>query len=101
MRLRKTLLLVAVVSGASSLGWGQGHPNLNGIWQAMNEANWDLEGHGARPSPVVAMGALGAAPGGLGVVEGGNIPYLPAALAQRRQNFAMRMELDPEVKCYL
>jgi len=26
-----------------------GKPNLNGIWQAMNEANWDLEGHGATP----------------------------------------------------
>jgi hypothetical protein len=47
------------------------------------------------------MGALGAAPGGLGVVDGGEIPYLPAALAQRKQNFAKRMELDPEVKCYL
>ena len=77
------------------------HPNLNGIWQAMNEANWDLEGHGARPSPVVAMGTLGAAPGSLGVVEGGEIPYLPAKLAQRKQNFEKRMELDPEVKCYL
>jgi hypothetical protein len=67
----------------------------------LNEANWDLEGHGARPSPVVAMGALGAAAGGLGVVEGGEIPYLPPALAQRKKNFAQRMELDPEVKCYL
>jgi hypothetical protein len=78
-----------------------GHPNLSGIWQAINEANWDLEGHNARPSPVVAMGAWGAAPGGLGVVEGAEIPYLPAALAQRKENFAKRMELDPEVKCYL
>jgi hypothetical protein len=77
------------------------HPDLSGIWQSLNEANWDLEGHNARPSPVVAMGALGAAPGGLGVVEGGAIPYLPTALAQRKENFEKRMELDPEVKCYL
>ena len=100
-------LLVTLLCGACLAAWAEGpssaahHPNLNGIWQALNEANWDLEGHNARPSPVVAMGALGAAPGGLGVVEGGEIPYLPAALAQRKENFAKRMELDPEVKCYL
>lgn len=100
-------LLAALLCAACGAAWAQAphsaaaHPNLNGIWQALNEANWDLEGHGARPSPVVAMGALGATPGGLGVVEGGEIPYLPAVLAQRKENFAKRMELDPEVKCYL
>ncbi len=101
--------LLVVVWCACSPVWAQGqvartpakHPDLSGIWQSLNEANWDLEGHNARPSPVVAMGALGAAPGGLGVVEGGAIPYLPAALAQRKENFEKRMELDPEVKCYL
>src|SRR5690242_10907165 len=98
--------LLAMLWCACSPVWGQGqvartpakHPDLSGIWQSLNEANWDLEGHNARPSPVVAMGALGAAPGGLGVVEGGAIPYLPAALAQRKENFEKRMELDPEVK---
>src|SRR4051812_32375159 len=59
----KASILVALACGASSLAWAQSHPNLNGIWQALNEANWDLEGHNARPSPVVAMGALAAAPG--------------------------------------
>ncbi len=104
MVVKKGVILAALACAASSLVWarnGGAHPNLSGIWQALNEANWDLEGHDARPSPVVAMGTLGAAPGGLGVVEGGEIPYLPAALAQRKQNFAKRMELDPEVKCYL
>ena len=101
------VIVAALAYGVSSFALAQAprtgasHPNLSGIWQAMNEAIWDVEGHGARPSPVVAMGALGAAPGGLGVVDGGQIPYLPAALAQRKQNFAQRMELDPEVKCYL
>ena len=99
--------LATLLCGACFAVWAEApgsaahHPNLNGIWQALNEANWDLEDHGAQPSPVVATGALGAAPGGLGVVEGGEIPYLPAALAQRKENFAKRMELDPEVKCYL
>ena len=78
-----------------------GKPNLNGIWQAMNSANWDLQDHAARPSPVVAMGALGAIPGGLGVVEGGEIPYLPAAAAKKKENFDNWLTRDPIVKCYL
>jgi hypothetical protein len=78
-----------------------GKPNLNGIWQAMNTANWDLEGHSARAGLVVALGAVGAEPGGLGVVEGGEVPYLPAAKAKRKQNFDTRLTSDPEIKCYL
>jgi hypothetical protein len=68
-----------------------GKPDLNGIWQTMNEANYDLEGHNARPAmavrpgpggpvpaaPVLALGAVGAVPPSLGVVEGGPIPYRP------------------------
>jgi hypothetical protein len=78
-----------------------GHPNLNGIWQAMNTANWDLEAHAARLGLVVALGAEGAEPGGLSVVEGGTIPYLPAALAKKQENLANRLTADPEIKCYL
>jgi len=77
-----------------------GKPNLNGIWQAMNTANWDLQEHAAGPGPVVALGAEGAEPGGPGVVEGGEIPYLPAAKKQKAENFAHRT-MDPEIKCYL
>src|SRR5215470_3843569 len=57
-----------------------GHPNLNGIWQAMNTANIDLVDHSSHASPVVEMGALGAEAGGPGVVDGGVIPYKPEAL---------------------
>jgi hypothetical protein len=78
-----------------------GKPNLNGIWQALNTANWDLEAHAARPGLVVALGAEAAEPGGLGVVEGGAIPYLPAALETRKKNFENRLTADPEIKCYL
>jgi hypothetical protein len=78
-----------------------GKPNLNGIWQAMNTANWDLLDHGAQPALVVASGAIGAEPGGPGVVEGGMIPYRPEALAQKKQNYENRATADPEVKCYL
>ena len=78
-----------------------GRPDLNGIWQALNTANWDLEAHGAQPGLVVALGAVGAEPGGLGVVEGGPIPYLPSALQQKKRNYENRLTADPEIKCYL
>ena len=78
-----------------------GKPNLNGIWQAMNTANWDIQGHAALAGQVVALGATGAEPPGIGIVEGGEIPYLPAAAQKKKENYANRLKLDPEVKCYL
>ena len=78
-----------------------GKPDLNGIWQAMGSAHWNLEPHNAQAGPVAQMGALGAIPGGLGVVEGGRIPYKPEAAAQRDENKANWLERDPLVKCYL
>jgi hypothetical protein len=92
-----------------------GKPDLNGIWQVLNEANFDLEAHAARPAlalrkgpygpvpatRVMALGAVGAVPPGLGVVEGGEIPYRPEALAKRKENQADWLNLDPEIKCYL
>jgi hypothetical protein len=76
-------------------------PDLNGIWQALNEAYWDIESHSAAPSPVLALGAAGATAPGLGVVEGGPLPYQAAAAAQKKANFDKRLALDPEIKCYL
>jgi hypothetical protein len=92
-----------------------GKPDLNGIWQALNEANYDLEAHVARPAmalrpgpygpvpaaAVLALGAVGAVPPSLGVVEGGEIPYKPEALATRKQNQEDWLSRDPEIKCYL
>ena len=78
-----------------------GKPNLNGIWQAMNTANWDIQPHSAAPGRFVALGAEDAVPPGAGVVEGGEIPYLPAALAKRKSNYEKRITDDPELKCYL
>src|SRR5438045_3510601 len=54
-----------------------GKPNLNGVWQAVNEANWDIEGHSAAPGPMWQLGAAYSVPPGLGIVEGGSIPYKP------------------------
>src|SRR5688500_10546201 len=63
-----------------------GRPDLNGIWQANNTANWDLQDHSARQGPVVALGAAFSIPAGQGVVEGNEIPYQPAALAKKKEN---------------
>jgi hypothetical protein len=92
-----------------------GKPDLSGVWQVLNSANYDLEPHAARaamalrPGPlgpvpakeVVALGAVGAVPAGLGVVEGGSIPYKPEALARRAENRAKWLERDPEIRCFL
>jgi hypothetical protein len=92
-----------------------GKADLNGIWQALNEANYDLEMHMARPAmalragpygpvaaaPVLALGAIGSVPPGMGVVEGGAIPYKPEMLAKRKENQEKWLERDPEIKCYL
>jgi hypothetical protein len=97
---------------------GTTHPDLNGVWQVMNQAGWDIEPHAARsalhmrPGPfvpvpakdVLALGAVGAVPAGHGIVEGGTIPYKPEKLKQRDENRANYTDLnkgDPEVKCYL
>ena len=78
-----------------------GRPDLNGIWQTLNSANWDIQEHSAAPGPVPSLGAADAIPPGLGVVEGGEIPYLPEAAKKRKENFANRLTADPEIKCYL
>ena len=92
-----------------------GHPDLNGVWQVLNTANFDLQQHAARAAmalrpgpngpvpdkPVLALGAVGSVPAGLGVVDGGDIPYTPEALATRAENQAHWLERDPEIKCFL
>lgn len=79
-----------------------GKPNLNGIWQALNTAHWNLEGHSAVAlDGFWELGAIGAIPAGQSVVVGGEIPYLPEALPKRAQNRAGWPAADPEAKCYM
>ncbi|MCZ6642708.1 MAG: hypothetical protein O7G86_03380 [Gammaproteobacteria bacterium] len=78
-----------------------GNPDLNGIWQAMGSAHRDIEAHAAREGPIVELGALGAVPAGLGIVEGGEIPYQTWARKQQQENLADWLDRDPAVKCYL
>jgi hypothetical protein len=81
--------------------FADGRVNLSGIWQANNTANWDIQTHGARQGPLTALGAAFSVPGGLGVVEGNEIPYKPEALAKKQQNAANWLTADPEIKCFL
>jgi len=76
-------------------------PNLSGVWQALNTANWELEAHSAEAGPAPMLGALLAVPPGPSFVVGGAIPYLPDALAKRRENRANRWTADPEIKCFM
>jgi len=112
-------LWITPVSGQQAAAYraprgADGHPDLNGIWQALNEANYDVEMHMARPAlqtrqgpygpvpapPVLALGAVASVPPGVGVVEG-ELPYKPEALAQRNKNRENWVNADPEIKCYL
>jgi hypothetical protein len=120
MRTRKGLVIfaagaaVAVAIGLGAVmpvsGQGQGSglpktadgkPDFTGIWQAMNTANWDIQAHEARRGPVVALGAAFSVPAGIGIVEGNDIPYVPAAAAKKKENGDNWLARDPEIKCYL
>ncbi len=95
---------------------GTNKPNLEGVWQALNTANYNIEAHewgpglathagapnGARvpAAAVLALGAIGGVPPGAGVVEG-EIPYQPWAAKQKQENMANALTRDPEVRCFL
>jgi len=78
-----------------------GKPDFNGIWQAIGSAHWNIEPRAADFGPVVELGAIGAIPGSLGIVEGGLIPYTAEARAKQQENRADWLALDPVVKCYM
>src|SRR2546425_3588515 len=109
-----------VQASAGAARTADGKPDLSGIWQALNEANWDLQAHEARSgavmqqgvypfaftkvpaAPVVALGAAGGVPGSVGVVDGdGQIPYNPDAAKMKAENGEHWIDRDPELKCYL
>jgi hypothetical protein len=96
------LMAIGAVSASAQARIGDA-PNINGVWQAMNTANWNLEPHSAGPNPVAdrQVGATGAIPAGVGVVDGGEIPYLPEARERLERNRANVIRHDPEAACYL
>jgi hypothetical protein len=115
-RLGATAVFLATAAwGADTATRLNGKPDFNGIWQANNTANWDLQNHGARPmvaqpgrvagsvvlaAPVVALGTLGWVPSGIGIVEGDEIPYQPWAAARKKENLEHWLDRDPEIKCF-
>ena len=108
MRLFGAVLLTALALPAAAQQLDRpdtldGRPNLNGVWQALNSAHWNLEAHSAEAlDDFWKMGAIAAIPAGKSVLKGGgSIPYLPEARAQRDQNRANWPEADPEAKCYM
>ena len=124
-----TAVVTAIVSVSVTRLTGQssrpartadGKPNISGVWQVNNEANWDLQAHDARPgavtqrgiypyayaevpaAPVLALGAAGIVPASIGVVQGDKqIPYIAAAASRKTENGAHWVDRDPELKCYL
>src|SRR6187549_1841568 len=89
------LLLVLMANGALAAEariprLANGRPDFSGIWQTTSAAEFDLEPHSARPGT----------PPGAGVIDGGALPYLPSALAQRKKNFEKRAKEDPRLKCW-
>src|SRR5437773_6433274 len=85
------LTLARSAAGQTLPRTADGKPDLSGIWQAVNTANWNILAHAAEKD----------VPAGLGVVEGDQIPYQPSAAAKQKENFANRVTADPESKCYL
>jgi len=93
--------LIAVGAQTQLSRTADGKPDLNGIWQAIGTAHWDLEDHSSRAGAMVPLGAVGAVPAGKSVVQGGEIPYQPWAATKKQENAAQWLTLDPEVNCYL
>jgi len=71
-----------------------GHPDLQGIWEARNTAAGNLEAHAA---------SKGIRAGNSVVVDpaNGKIPYKPEAAAKVATNFATRATADPVNKCFI
>ena len=85
---------------APRTAYKDGKPDLTGLWQANNTANWDIQDHTARQGPIVELGAAFSIPAGLGVVEGnGSLPAIGGG--EKEENAANWLKLDPEIKCYL
>jgi hypothetical protein len=100
-----TALFAVATAGAQTaykpVRTADGKPDLNGIWQALNTADWDIQAHASAAGPAPMLAAEFAIPPGTGIVDGNEIPYLPGMADKRKQNLQNRFTADPELKCYL
>ena len=79
-----------------------GKPDLNGIWQAMNTANWDLEGTCRAGRPGAGTGrARARCPRASAWWKAAKSLICRRRRRRRRKTTRNRLTLDPEVKCYL
>ena len=95
-----TLMVAAVVALSPGSAEAQSYspprtaedkPDLNGVWQVLNTASWDIQDHPAE------MGI----PAGQAVVEGNGIPYQAWATVKKQENYENRLTADPVRECYL
>lgn len=77
---------------------GTPNPDLNGIWQALGTAHWNVEDHAVEAGPFpTLLGTWGVQPAGRSIlVGGGSIPYQDWALEKRQQNYETRLDIDPD-----
>jgi hypothetical protein len=89
------IVVLGAVTAAAQTGaiprMPDGRPNLQGIWQVLAPAAWDIQDHSPQPG----------VPAGQGVVEGNDLPYQPWALKRKQENSANRATADPDSKGYL
>jgi hypothetical protein len=80
MRVLPVVFSVVLLQGAVPRT-ADGKPDLQGIWQVRGKVASDLEA--------------------AKVVDGGRIPYQPAAAAKKQANFANRQKADPLGQCFM
>jgi len=92
-RIALALLAAAPFTGAAQdyavPRTADGQPDLQGVWQALNTAVWNIQDHSSE----------WGVPAGQGVVVGNEIPYQSWALEQRQANFENRQSEDSEANC--
>src|SRR5258707_10382808 len=63
-----------------------GKPNLTGVWQALGTAHWDIQDHSPQAGSFYQLVAIGAIPGGRGIVERNEISFQVWVAAKKNGN---------------
>jgi hypothetical protein len=84
----------APVRSGEMLRTTSGQPDLQGVWQTLNTAAWNIQDHSEERYP--GLPARFSVPAGQGVVEGNELPYRSWAAAKEEENYRIRLTLDAE-----